>query len=388
MTMKHLWMSMLAVCLLTACGTGMKKSDTEPASAETSQSADTLQSVQPRYAKGFTVRQLSEGIRLVDLGDPQREEGGKEYHFALVDKDIQPEGLPEGYTVVTVPIERCITMTTLQLSGFIALDALDFVSGMTSTKSLKNEEVNERVKDGRLLKIGIEGNFDPELIMAARPDVIFISPFKRGGYEALTESGITLVPHLGYKETTALGQAEWIKFLGMFLGMEREAGQYFAQVEKRYNEVKAKADAAESRPTVMSGEMHDGQWYAVGGRNSLAQMFRDAGADYIMKDNDDTGGVNMDFEEHYAKAANAQFWRILNAYDGDFSYDALLESDSRNADFRAFKERKVIYCNMKQTAYYEQAPMHPDQLLADLVAVFHPELLPKDYQPVFYRLLK
>ena len=366
----------------------MKKSDSDPASAETSQSADTLQSVQPRYAKGFTVRQLSEGVRLVDLGDPQREEGGKEYHFALVNKGIQPEGLPEGYTVVTVPIERCITMTTLQLSGFIALDALDFVSGMTSTKSLKNEEVNERVKDGRLLKIGIEGNFDPELIMAARPDVIFISPFKRGGYEALTESGITLVPHLGYKETTALGQAEWIKFLGMFLGMEREAGQYFAQVEKRYNEVKAKADAAESRPTVMSGEMHDGQWYAVGGRNSLAQMFRDAGADYIMKDNDDTGGVNMDFEEHYAKAANAQFWRILNAYDGDFSYDALLESDSRNADFRAFKERKVIYCNMKQTAYYEQAPMHPDQLLADLVAVFHPELLPKDYQPVFYRLLK
>ncbi len=41
-------------------------------------------------------------------------------------------------------------------------------------------------------------------------DVILISPFKRGGYDALKEVSIPLIPHLGYKEMTPLGQAEWM----------------------------------------------------------------------------------------------------------------------------------------------------------------------------------
>ena len=56
--------------------------------------------------------------------------------------------------------------------------------------------------------------------------------------------------------------------------------------------------------------------------------------------------------------------------------------------FKAFKDRHVIYCNMKQTPYYEISPVKPDAVLADLVAIFHPELMPADYQPTFYQLLK
>lgn len=382
--MKHIFVLLLPLLLL-ACNQPAGKQ-----AASTELSADSLTALStPRYAQGYTVRSGGDGVRLVDISDPQRKKAdAKTYHFALVNRGMKVENLPEGYEVIEVPIRHCITMTTLQLAGFIALDALDRVSGITSTRSLKNTDVKARVKDGRIVKIGIEGDFDPELIMAAQPDVIFISPFKRGGYDALTESGITLVPHLGYKETTALGQAEWVRFIGMFLGMEREADAFFSRIEQRYNEVKAAADTVTVRPTVMSGEMHGGQWYAVGGRNSLAQLFRDAGADYILCDNESTGGVYLDFEEHYAKAAQADYWRILNAYDGDFTYDALKQSDSRYADFRAFRQRQVLYCNMRQTAYYEQAPMHPDQLLEDLVFAFHPELMPRDYQPHFYRLLK
>jgi len=379
------WVLLFLLTLLSAC-TGGKNKNTISDTATSDSTA-----FSPRYAQGYQVSQRADGVRLLTISDPQHEEDSRTYHFALIPRGFQAEALPEGFTPIEVPISRCIVMTTLQLSGFIALDALDQVSGITSTRSLKNKDVKQRVDDGRIVKIGIEGQFDPELIMAARPDLIFISPFKRGGYEALTESGITLVPHLGYKETTALGQAEWVRFLGMFLGMEQQADAFFSQIEQQYLELKQRVAAetdSSRRPTVMSGEMHGGQWYAVGGRNSLAQLFRDAGAAYVLSDNDDTGGVNLDFEEHYARAANAQYWRILNAYDGDFSYDALSESDSRYADFRAFRERKVVYCNMRQTAYYEQAPMHPEQLLADLVFAFHPQLMPQDYKPVFYQLLK
>ena len=350
----------------------------------------------PRYAKGYSVKVLDNGIRLIDVADPQDDEEKMpvSYHFALVDKGTEVE-VPAGYTKVEVPIERTLVMTMLQLSNFSALDALDIVRGITGTKNLFNKDIRQRVKDGRMVKIGMEGNFDTELILAAHPEVIFISPFKRGGYDAIKETGITLIPHLGYKELTPLGQAEWIRFVGMFIGKEHEADSIFAGIESRYNGLRQRVDSlinlksqtSNIKPTVFSGEMHGGNWYAVGGKNSLAQIFRDAGAQYVF-DNDDTGGVNIEFEEMYAAAANADYWRILNSYEGDFSYDALKASEPRNELFKAFKEKKVIYCTMKQTPYYEKSPVMPDVLLSDLVAIFHPELMPADYEPTFYRMLK
>lgn len=375
--------------LLVACRQGRVKQDATDA-------ADSVEVMALDYAQGFQVKTLTNGVRLVDVADPQKDEDKMpvSYHFALVKKGATAD-VPEGYTRVEVPVERTIVMTMLQLSNFTVLQAHDVVKGITGTKNLYNEDIRTRVKDGRLVKIGMEGNFDTELILAAQPEVIFISPFKRGGYDAIKETGITLVPHLGYKEAHPLGQAEWVKYVGLFIGKEAEADSLFEGVKRRYLALAQKvekhlsdtASTTNKRPTVFSGEMHGGNWFAVGGKNHLAQMFRDAGADYMLKD-DNTGGVPIEYEQMYATAAHADYWRILNSYSGDFSYEALKASEPRNALFKAFKERHVIYCNMKRTPYYESSPVQPDVLLADLVAIFHPVLMPQGYVPTYYQLLK
>ncbi len=350
--------------------------------------ADSASTMSLEYAKGFQVKTLANGVKLVDVADPQTDEDRMpvSYHFALVQKGTEVE-VPEDYTRVEVPVERTIVMTMLQLSNFIALDALDEVKGITGTKNLFNKDIRQRVDDGKIVKIGMEGNFDTELILAANPEVIFISPFKRGGYDAIKETGVTMIPHLGYKESHPLGQAEWIKYVGLFIGKEKEAEVLFEGIKKRYLALAEKVLQTTERPTVFSGEMHGGNWFAVGGKNHLAQLFRDAGAEYILKD-DNTGGVPIEYEQMYATAANADYWRILNSYQGDFSYDALKASEPRNELFKAFKEKHVIYCNMKQTPYYESTPVEPDVLLQDLVAIFHPELMDNTYQPRYYHLLK
>ena len=382
--MKEKMMTFCAICaaVLVCCSCRQHT----PSGGSSDVSADSVNG--PRYAKGYTVKTLPDGVRLVDVADPQKDKDRMPatYHFALVPKNVKVT-LPEGYTEVRVPIDRTIVMTMLQLSNFTALDAHDVVKGITGTKNLFNKDILRRVKEGGIVKIGMEGDFDPELILAANPQVIFISPFKRGGYDVIQETGITLIPHLGYKELDPLGQAEWIKYVAMFIGKEKEADKLFAEIEQRYLELKQKVAATKERPTVFSGEMHGGNWYAVGGKNHLAQIFRDAGAEYVMKDNN-TGGVPIEYEKMYATAANADYWRILNSFPGDFSYDALKASEPRNALFKAFKDHHVIYCNMKKTPYYEASPVSPDVVLADLVAIFHPELMPADYQPTYYHLLK
>ena len=374
----------LAISIAISCtGNSKHQADTVSAQQTISDSQDT---VRPIYAKGFSVEYPGNGIRLVKVKDPQKGKG-KTYRFALVSQG-STANVPEGYTRIDVPIRSAVLMTMLQLSNFTALDAQNIVKGITGTKNLFDKNIKERVKKGDIVKIGMEGNFDPELVMAAKPDIIFISPFKRGGYDAIKETGVTLVPHLGFKELDPLGQAEWIKFVAMFIGKEQKANAVFQEIAERYESLKAKvAQAKGKRPTVFSGEMHGGNWHAVGGKNYLAQIFRDAGADYVIND-DNTGGEPLDFESMYSKAAGADYWRILNSFPGDFSYEALAESEERNKLFKAFRDKKVIYCNMKRQPYYEISPVCPDKVLADFVAIFHPELMPKDYKPAFYHLLK
>lgn len=384
---KYLAGCCLVALLATSCVSKENREEKESVSAQQTASADREAHITPQYAKGFQLS-YADGYILMDIQDPQNEESTR-FQYALVERGTKPEGIPADYTVIEIPVRSAICMTSLQLSNFIKLGAEDKVVGITSTRHLFNQTVNKQLKEGKTAKIGIEGNFDNEVIMSINPDLILISPFKRGGYETMKDVGIPLVPHLGYKETTPLGQAEWIKFVGLLLGMEKEANDKFSAIEKRYNELKALTAEGQvkKRPIVFSGEIHGGNWYAVGGKSFLAQLFKDAGADYFLKDDDRSGGVTLDFETIYNQADDADYWRIVNSYPGTYSYEALKEQDPRYADFRAFREKDVIYCNMREKPFYESMPTEPEVLLADLLHIFHPDLLP-DHTPVYYDLLK
>lgn len=387
--MKHtVWLICLIIPLLFGCK-ARNNSNTNKSDNTDSTFTHINKNVQivPQYARGFNVTYTNDGYCLLDIRDPQKEEGGETFHFALKPKSIKVSDIPQGYTVIETPVKSTICMTSLQLSNFIKLDELDAVVGITSTRHLFNQEMQKRLDEGKTHKIGIEGNFDNEIIMGINPDVILISPFKRGGYDALTEVGIPLITHLGYKEMTPLGQAEWIKFIGLLIGEEEKANKVFSEIESRYMELTKLTSQVKKRPVVFSGELRGGNWYAVGGKSFLAQLFKDAGADYFLKDDVRSGGISLDFETVYSQAAYADYWRIVNSYKGDFSYNTLQAEDIRYADFQAFKKKQVIYCNMSEKPFYESMPVEPEIVLADLIAVFHPQLLP-DHTPRYYELLK
>lgn len=348
------------------------------------ESSDSL-GIRTNHARGFSVSKHG-NITLLEIKDPQGEKS-EVYKYALVERSNTNLNVPDGYTRIEVPVRSVICMTSLQLSNFIKLGETEHVIGVTSTRHLFDNKVNEQIAKGQTHRIGIEGNFDNETIMGINPDIILFSPFKRGGYSALKDVGIPLIPHLGYKELTPLGQAEWIKLIGLLIGEAEKANIVFEGIEKRYEELCALTDSVDKRPMVLSGETRGGAWYAVGGKSFLAQLFKDAGADYFLKNDESSGGKNFDFETVYSQAAGAEYWRIVNSYKGDFSYEALKEEDERYADFKAFKDKGIVYCNMSKRPFYEKMPTEPEVVLADLIHAFHPEILP-DHTPVYYELLK
>lgn len=372
---------LLLLALLFSCGNSQNKPGLNLVMGGT---ADSAAMIAPQYAKGFNVK-YADNITLLEINDPENKEA-EQFHFALVNKSFKGE-IPNGYTRLNIPIKSAICMTSLQLSNFLKLDIPELVVGITSTRHLHNQKMNQQLKEGKTHKIGIEGNFDNEVIIAINPDVIFISPFKRGGYDAIRNVEIPMIPHLGYKELTPLGQAEWIKVIGLLTGNASLANSTFEAIESRYNNLKSIVDTVKRRPTVFSGEMRGGNWYAVGGRSFLAQLFRDAGGDYFLKENEESGGVTLDYETVYTNAAHADYWRIVNSFEGEYSYNVLKEQDERYTDFDAWKKHGVIYCNMKEVPFYERMPVEPEVVLADFIHVFHPDVLP-NHKPQYYHLLK
>lgn len=332
-----------------------------------------------KYAKGLSISYEADGI-----------------HVSIYNPDPQAKRSRKEEFVVTHPSRRFICTTALQLGNFEALGLEDHIVGMNSLRNIFSPRMKQQLHSGKTAKIGKEGNFDIETVIALQPDYIFVSASKHGGYDALLDCGVPLISHHGYKETHPLGQAEWIKLIGVLTGETRRANAVFNDIERKYLKLKSEvasialSDSTDNKhalPTVLSGrQLRDG-WYLMGGKSYMAQMFSDAGVSYIFSDVDDTGGTTMDFEAAYARGINADFWQMDGAFDGDFTLADLKAEDERYADIAAFKNKKVLFCNLSQTPYRELSPVEPHLVLADFVKAFHPELLPH-YTPKYYKIIK
>ncbi len=328
-----------------------------------------------KYAKGLKVDYRNDGI-----------------HVTITNPDPAAKQSKPQTFIITKPSSRFICTTALQLGNFEVLELEDKIVGINSLRHIFSLQTKEQIESGKTVLIGKEGNFDIEAVMAAKPDYILVSASKYGGFDALKNNGIPLIPHHGYKETNPLGQAEWIKLIGILTGETRRANAVFADIENKYLTLKSEVEkkyksSGKKLPTVINGrQLRDG-WYIVGGKSYMAQIFKDAGVDYIMKDNKESGGVALDFETVYAKAVHADFWQMDGSWGGRFSLQTLAAEDERYSTLDAYKNGKIVYCDLSMLPYRELAGVQPHFMLADFVKAFHPELLPH-YTPKYYKLIK
>ncbi|WP_372754326.1 ABC transporter substrate-binding protein [Labilibaculum sp.] len=355
--------------LLLSCQTNKKK--------ESSDLSASYEKKELEYARGF------------ELFRSEKDQVLRVYNSKSVDSTYQDFKLVAKKTApdeIQVPCKKIICLSSTQLTYFFALDDIDPIVATNSSRHLFHKALGEKIKSGEVKRVGKEGHFNTELIAGINPDLIFVSPYKAGGYDALKNLGIPLVPMAAYDEKSPLGRAEWIKMIAPFIGKEKQADSIFQKVSLRYDSLKNLTQNVKKRPTVFSGKMRSGIWYVPGGKSFYANYFRDAGARYII-DDEKQGAYPLDFESMYTKAAACDYWRILVPEPIGFGRKALLEQDGRYGDFKAYKTGNVFMCNIREKPYYEQNAMKPDVILADYIHIFHPNLLP-NYQPVFYEALQ
>lgn len=311
--------------------------------------------------------------------------------YILRHKGTSPDAEIEklGKTII-IPIEKAVCNSTSQIVLLEKLDVIDKLKGFPQTKYIHSPNILGRVKDGRILEVGVEAKLNIESILGLDPDIMmaFNTGKENRQLTRLEELGVPVVVNADYMETSAMGKAEWLKFVSVFFDKEDLANAYFNDLVDRYELLKGKVNRVKP-VSVFSGTLYGGSWYMPGGKNYGALLFAESGGDYLWSDDTNVGWLNIPFESVYDKANSAEVWIGASNFK---SLEQLAEADSRYADFKAFKNKKV-YSYVKRVNdigandYFESGTINPDLILADHIKILHPELLP-EYELYYYKRLE
>lgn len=302
---------------------------------------------------------------------------------------------PDGFAaenIIEVPTKSVVSMSTSYLPALDAIDALALLVGLDDPTYVTNPTVLQMAADGKLASLGYGAGVNVEVALDLAPDLILTYASGIPEYDAhpvLLEAGLHTVLDGDWIETTPLGRAEWAKFIALFFNKEAIAEANFTATAEHYSELAQLAANTETRPSVFTASDYQGTWFMPGGDSFAANFLTDAGANYLWDAEPSTGSLPLAFESVYETANAADHWINVGYF---FSLDELLAADARYADFSAFKTGNVWNNDARMgptggNDYYESAVIHPDVVLADLIKIFHPELLP-DHELVYYRQLK
>ena len=378
---------LLAIALLCMAGCRGRRGPALDKNVSIAQSDTTLPSVE--YAKGFRFERNSGDLILI-FSDPIKT-GREIARYRLVSHDSKGKALA-GVTDISVPVTRIAASSTTHAGFLSAVGSAKQLMGCNSPERLFDTLLFNRFARGELVRTGRDQGYNLEFLISTRPDLVL-----KAGVDGqfvpdprLTETAIPVMYVLEWMEPTPLGRAEWIKVFGMITGRIKAADSVFRIIENNYNSLAEKGHQAAEKVKVLTGNVFKGTWYMPGGRNYMARFFEDAGMDYLWKDNDQAASLALSFESVVYRLSEAPVWINVNVD----SVSRLLAAEARYSVFRALKERRVysIFNRINSQGgndFWEGAVVRPDKVLADLLAIAHPELMPAHswnyYNPLVFK---
>lgn len=337
------------------------------------------------YAQGFRVSKQP-GYTLVTVRDPWDTTRILQ-QYVLVEKSAPlPAPLPTG-KLIRIPLTDIVAYSTIHCATLQELQSVSIIKGVCESKYIDIPVIKQAVKEGKIPDLGMASNPDVERVILLSPEAIFTTPIQGSPYGNIEKTGIPLIETPDYMESSPLGRAEWIRFYALFIGKEALADSLFHETVARYQAICEKTKEVTHRPTVFMDLKYGNVWYIAGGKSYMANMIKDAGADYIWADDSSTGALPLAFETVLDKAGESDRWLVKYNNTEELTYSRLEREYHPYSYFNAFKNRNIYECNTGKRTYYEDLPIHPDYILQDIAFVFHPELFP-NYQPKYYQKME
>lgn len=230
---------------------------------------------------------------------------------------------------------------------------------------------------GRLIKLKGSLQSQLERIIQLKPQLIITSAdvvLTRHELNLLQAQGIAVWPCTDYLESHPLGRSEWIALAACLFGNPATTLKSLNTMQLRYTHLRDSVLMFELKPKVLSSGMSaNGIWYVPGGQSFASQLISDAGGEYIWHANQQSGSLEFSTEHIAAHAKNAAVW--INPFDVQClqyfeNYPKLIHVIKALQMGHVYQPHKIKN-KYGYSAYWDQGLLHPDQILKDLIVIFH-----------------
>ena len=299
-----------------------------------------------KYATGFQITQTDTGV-VVEVFQPYQSLCVKE------------------------PLHRLGTMSTVQVGFLYAIDAIDHLAAVCNPELIYTPVKGDEIDLGDSMKPSAE-----RVLQAGLDALLAVNYGQYDNLEAarLEKLGVLTLYINEWQEGSPLARAEWIRVLGALTGRLHEADSVFNEVEKKYISLSAERSVlCQAKPvSIMSGNNFRGTWYVPSGKNYLAYLFKDAGADYPFYDNERETSIPLTIEETLHYFHDADVW--VGA--GGNSLQELADLDEKHTWFNAYQNGRV-YNWRKQIKpsgannFWERGVVHPEEMLEDVIHILN-----------------
>jgi len=375
------------IIFLFACSCKQRASQNTPQAGGASDTTSARATIQ--YAHGFTI-DYYDGYKRVRVLD---REGGKTdtLEYLLVQRGHPvPAGYPRAQ-VIPIPVSSIVAMSSMHVGIADFAGVADRITGLGSLQYINAPVVRANIKAGKTIQVGLDGNLNNELMISMHPGLVMAMSnpeASTGQYSVLIKAGIPVVLNAEWLETTPLGRAEWVKLMAALVNKEEMVNKKFDSVVKAYEQLAQLGAKAKTHPRVIIGMPFKGTWYMPSGESYMTHFIKDAGGDYKWADNKGSGSVALSFEAAAPEALTADYWLNIGYVN---SKQEIAGKDPRYASFKSFKTGH-LYNNNKKTNdlgsndFWESGGVNPQVILADMLSILHPELLP-GHTLVYYKQL-
>lgn len=282
--------------------------------------------------------------------------------------------------------QNILLYTSVYATGLKELNSQGIIKAVGDSQYFTDKDIIEGLENGKIVDVGTIMEPVAEKIIAAKPDMILVSMYDGVDVSKLEKLGIPIVYLCESSETSPLGKAEWLKLLGLIAGNKEGADKIYDTVCKEYNLLKQKGISSNKKPKVMTETMYEGTWFVAGGKSYAAALIEDAGGQYIWSDDDTAGSLPKGFEEMLNRGADADIW-LIKSFGKDLTLKDLETEDSRYMLFKPAKRGGVWNVNTQALPFFDETPFHPELILKDYIAIFHPENS-KETQPHYFKSVK
>lgn len=337
-----------------------------------SSSGDTIRY---RYATLLT-RIAHDRYDEIIINDPWKK-GHVLHKYCLVKRadSAQVGNLPVGSDVVYLPVNRAVVATAPLCQLMLWLQAPTVIKGVCDAEYVNIAELQKLIAQGTITSCGSSMAPSLEQMAVLHPQALFMSSYENGSFSMLKRLKAPVIECVEYMEPNALARAEWMKFYGLLIGKERQADSLFTQVEKSYKNLVALAAKAKQRPMVLTERVTGGTWYCPGGASSMATLLSDANARYVFAHDTHSGSLSLAPEAVVAAAHDADVWLFTYLGPRPLSKQQLLAEYHGYANIKAFRNAKIYQCSSERSTYFNEVSFHPDFLLADMIKIFHPDMI-------------